>query len=245
METALGIKGRIIEKMADIDAGKSRWVAIMIFFGLVFGIALGVFFSPAAELATRNTDSLSLQLNQHSISKVEAVAVPNMYTMTIELRLDHSEGMENNWMYVYLFKDEAPTITSDVEGDLTTYLHNHAYLAEKLDSGRYKIDWVVPWVDSESTTFYLVFYNPINNDNKYQGDLSRIEFTTSYEPTLPLIPITFLMLLIVVPIGIVRIYVLNQKKKELRIQLSLDIENLSDEDKVRLGIPLEPRPAKR
>ena len=52
VETALGIKALIIEKMADMDAGKSRWIAIIIFFTLIFAIALGIFLSPASELGT-------------------------------------------------------------------------------------------------------------------------------------------------------------------------------------------------
>ena len=242
METALGIKQRIIEKMADIDAGKSRWIAIIIFFTLIFAIALGIFFSPASELGTRTEKPWDLQLNEHKIYKIEAVAVPGMYTMTIDLKMDNSPGMDNNWMYAYLFKDHAPTISTDVlEQDLRTYLKDNAYLAQKLTSGQSEVRWIIPWVDSEATTFYIVFYNPENTENPYQGDMSRVQATSFYEPTLPLIPITFLLLLIVVPVGIIRIYVLNQKKKELRIQLSLDIDNLSKEDKVRLGIPVEPR----
>lgn len=239
METALGIKQRIIEKMADIDAAKSRWIAIVIFFCIIFTLALLIFISPASEYGTRQIDNDSLEVNSHSVHRIEAVAVPGMYTMTIELKMANSPGLENNWMYAYLFKDEAPVIDSTLIGDdMREYLKDRAYLAQKLTAGDNEVEWVIPWTDSGSTTFYMVFYNPTNPENPYQASESLIEYTSYYEPTLPMVPITFLFVLAVVPLGIIRIYVLNQKKKELRIQLSLDLENLSNEDRIRLGIPV-------
>jgi len=241
METAMSIKTRIIEKMADIDAGKSRWVAVIVFFGMIFLIALGVWATPAAEYGTQTGESYDLTLNEHRVERFEAVAIPGLYTMTFEVEMDHSPGMENNWVYAYLYKDEPPEISTDtVEGDLRPYLLSKAYLAQPLSFGAHSIEWVIPYQDSDTTTFYIVFYNPQNLENPYQGDKTRVSVTTSYEPTLPLVPITFLLVLVIIPLGIIRVYVLNQRKKELRIQLSLDLENLSDEDKVRLGIPVEP-----
>ena len=230
-----------------MDAGKSRWIAIIIFFTLIFAIALGIFLSPASELGTLKEVSEDVNKNEYKVVRIEAVAVPGTYTMTIDLELDKSPGMENNWMYAYLFKDKAPTISADLKDTaLTAFLKDNAFLAQKLNSGKSDVRWYVPWGSEEakSTTFYIVLYNPDNTETEYEREFSRITISSFYEPTLPLIPITFLLLLIVVPIGIVRIYILNQKKKELRIQLSLDIENLSYEDKRRLGIPIEPnRPA--
>jgi hypothetical protein len=248
VETALGIKALIIEKMADIDAGKSRWIAIIIFFTLIFAIALGIFISPAAELGTLREEIKNVNKNEYKVVRIEAVAVPGTYTMTIDLELDESPGMENNWMYAYLFRDKAPTISADLKDTaLTAYLKDNAFLAQKLNAGKSEIRWYVPWGSDEakSTTFYIVLYNPDNPETEYEREFSRITISSFYEPTLPLIPITFLLLLIVVPVGIVRIYILNQKKKELRIQLSLDIENLSNEDKARLGVPIEPVRASR
>lgn len=230
-----------------MDAGKSRWIAIVIFFTLIFAIALGIFLSPASELGTLKEMSEDVNKNEYKVVRIEAVAVPGTYTMTIDLELDKSAGMENNWMYAYLFKDKAPTISADLKDTaLTAFLKDNAFLAQKLNAGKSDVRWYVPWGSDEakSTTFYIVLYNPDNPETEYEREFSRITISSFYEPTLPLIPITFLLLLIVVPIGIVRIYILNQKKKELRIQLSLDIENLSNEDKRRLGIPIEPnRPA--
>ena len=70
-----------------------------------------------------------------------------------------------------------------------------------------------------------------------------IDFQVNYDPMLPLIPIFFVLaFIIVLPIAIIRLYVLSQKKKELRVLLTLDLENLSDEDKIKLGIPITPKP---
>ena len=194
METAMSIKTRIIEKMADIDSGKSRWIAVIVFFGLIFLIALGIFVSPAAEIGTETTRSYDLTINEHRVERYEAVAVPGIYTMTFEVDMDHSPGMENNWIKVALFKDEPPEINTDqVEGDLWQYLLSKAYLAMPLNFGDHKVEWVIPYRDSDTTTFYIVFYNPQNQENPYQSDMTRVSVKSWYEPTLPLIPITFLM----------------------------------------------------
>ena len=243
METALGIKQRIIEKMADIDAAKSRWVAIMVFFILIFGIALGIFLSPASELGSRKVTYQSVKVNANTIDRYEVVAVPGMYTMTFEVEMDRSPGLENNWVFAYLYRDQPPDMNkAEVEDDMRPFLLSNAYLAQRLTYEKNSIKWVVPWVDSGSTEYYVVLYNPKNQENPYQGDIAPVKITSYYEPTLPLIPITFLFLLIIIPLGIVRIFVLNQKKKELRIQLSLDLDNLSNEDRIRLGIPVDPMP---
>ncbi|MDG6223915.1 MAG: hypothetical protein QCI82_00200 [Candidatus Thermoplasmatota archaeon] len=243
METALGIKQRIIEKMADIDAAKSRWVAIMVFFLIIFGIALGIFFSPASELGTQKMIYQNLKVNANTIDRYEVVAVPGMFTMTFEVEMDASPGLENNWVFAYLYRDQPPDMSkAEVEEDMRPFLLSNAYLAQRLTYESNRVEWVVPWVDSGSTVYYVVLYNPKNQENLYQGDMTPVKVTSYYEPTLPLIPITFLFLLIIIPLGIVRIYVLNQKKKELRIQLSLDLDNLSNEDRIRLGIPMEPMP---
>jgi hypothetical protein len=239
LETSLGIKTRIIEKMADIDSAKSRWIAIIIFFGIIFAVALIIFISPASELGTTTIQNETVEIDGIQTQRIDAVAVPGMYTMTIKVKMDNSPGLENNWMYVYLYKDEAPPIDSTLIGDdLREYLKDKAFLAQKLTAGENDVEWIIPWTDSGSTTFHMVMYNPANPDNQYQSSESFVKVESFYEPTLPLVPITFLFVLAVVPLGIIRIYVLNQKKKELRIQLSLDLENLSNEDRVRLGIPL-------
>ena len=85
--------------------------------------------------------------------------------------------------------------------------------------------------------------NPDDPTDPYDLDVVRINWEVNYEPMLPLIPIFFILAFIVVlPLAIIRLYVISQKKKELRVLLSLDFESLSDEDKLRLGIPITPRP---
>jgi hypothetical protein len=244
MDSAESIEAKLIEKMGDLDAAKQRWIVVMVLSMLLFGFSLGVFFLPVSELSTQDTIRFE-EVDKESYAssgEISTVAIPNTYFMKVEAKLESDWNMPNSQAYVYLFKDEVPEINLDIE-DLRSYLREKSYVSDKLayrEGEDVKVTWEMSLRNCSTTTYYLLVYNPDNPDTPYDDNVPvTIEAQYSYEPLLPLIPLTFLIMFIIIPIGIIRIYVLSQKKKEIRIQMSLDLKNLSDEDKVRLGIPVD------
>jgi hypothetical protein len=250
MDEAAGIQAKLIEKMGDIESAQQRWVIMMILAVLLFSTVLVVYLLPVMELSTLDEEReahMDIKKGAWSepIQKVTPIAIPNTYFMKIEATLKSEENHPNSWAFIYVFKDEPPEINSDIE-DNRVHLRNLSVVSDKLTFNKdkdQKITWSFNLRNCSTTTWYILVYNPDNPDTEYDDNVPvTVRITTSYENTLPLIPAAFLILFIIIPIGVIRLYVLSQRKKEVRIQMSLDIENLSDEDKLRLGIPLEPRP---
>jgi len=247
MEEAAGIQVKLIEKMGDIESAQQRWVIVMILAVLLFSTVLGVYLLPVAELSTLDQRTY-LGVEKESYTepqKVSPIAIPNTYFMKIEVTLRPAENVANSWAFIYVFKGEPPEVNSDI-ADLRSYLKDQSFVSDKLTYNKdreQKLSWSFNLRNCSTTDWYVMVYNPDNPDTEYDDNVPvTVRIATSYEPTLPLIPAAFLILFIIIPIGVIRLYVLSQRKKEVRIQMSLDIENLSDQDKVRLGIPLEPGP---
>jgi hypothetical protein len=232
--------------MGDREAAQQRWVIVMILATLLFSTTLTVYLLPVAELSTLDQKTY-LGIEKESYTepqKISPIAIPNTYFMKIEVTLKPVENLANSWAFIYVFKDEPPEVNSDI-ADLRSYLRDQSFVSDKLTFNQerdQKLSWSFNLRNCSTTDWYIMIYNPDNPDTEFDDDVPvTVRIETSYEPTLPLIPASFLILFIIIPIGVIRLYVLSQRKKEVRIQMSLDIENLSNEDKVRLGIPIEPQ----
>ena len=238
------IKNKLMERSADLEVARNRWVFAFIATALFFFIVLGIYLSPASELSTRDERAYSVSKNSYDESgQINAVAIPTLYEIYFEFQLDEDLSGDHARVYLYIFKDELPDLSLDTTGnDLHEYLKSKAVRNSSLTNARTDLEWKLAYRDSDTNIFYIMFYNPDNPDDPYDNLDVIFSMTIYYEPMLPLVPIFFVLsFLLILPIAIIRIYIIGQKKKELRVLLSLDLANLSDEDKVRLGIPLTQR----
>ena len=242
------IKQKLMERSADLDVAKQRWIFAFIASALFFGTVLLLFILPVSEITSERSNRYSIGKDSFEVSGgVTAVAIPSTYWMYFEFKMDLSTANEHNKVYVYLYKDELPDLSVDVTGtqpeELRAYFRSTSFRNGSMTYSRPELEWELAFRDADTTTYHIVFYNPDDPDDPYDNLASEVVMKTYYEPLLPLLPVFFIVaFIIMLPLMIIRVYVITQKKKELRVMLSLDLENLSDEDKVRLGIPISPRP---
>jgi hypothetical protein len=238
------IQEKLIDRVADLDAARGRWIFAIIVSTFLFAVVLGVFIAPVSELSTQKGDQFKIGLNERQETSVETVAIPYTYLMHFEFELDPAFIDAHSSAYIYVFKNEIPQIGADQTGpNLHQYLKDNAFRNATINVANPVVEWDIAFRDCDTNTYSIMVSNPDDPVDPWDLDVVRINWEVNYEPMLPLIPIFFILAFIVVlPLAIIRLYVISQKKKELRVLLSLDFENLSDEDKLRLGIPLTPKP---
>jgi hypothetical protein len=238
------IQEKLIDRVADLDAARGRWIFAIVVSIFLFSVVLGVFIAPVSELSTQKGDQFKINPNQRQETSVETVAIPYTYLMHFEFELDPAFKTDHSSAYIYVFKDSIPEIGADETGpNLHQYLKDKAFRNATINAANPKVTWDIAFRDCDTNTYSIMVSNPDDPIDPFDTDVVRINWDVNYEPMLPLIPIFFILAFIVVlPLAIIRLYVISQKKKELRVLLSLDFENLSDEDKLRLGIPLTPKP---
>jgi hypothetical protein len=239
------IQEKLTERVVDLDVAKGRWIFAIIASALIFFIILGIFLAPVSETGTTTTEQLRVSKNTNTEPfRVETIAIPTTYFMYYKFELDQRYVDQHSSAYIYIFKDEVPNMAVDVVGgDLHTYLKGKAFRNATINHAHQKIEWDLAFRDCNTNTFFVMVYNPDDPLDPYDNDDVIIDLEVHYEPLLPLIPVFFILAFIVVlPLAIIRLYVISQKKGELRVLLSLDFESLSDEDKLRLGIPITPKP---
>ncbi len=259
METDMSLKMKLVEMHADAETGQSRWVMAIIVVALLFTMTLALYMLPAMEYVTQTERVAVVTVTGqtgHDITVLEVAGLPYTFTVTFSAEFDTERSTKNDWAYIYLFKDENPSdyFASDMPGDdpeslnrFLKALEDNSLKHKKLTFEDTEVEWTLAWRDCDTTTFYVVVYNPIQypppGGESYQSSDTAVWVGGNYDSLMPLIPLTFLLLVLIIPVGILRIYFLQQRKKELRIQMSIDTENLSDEDKKKLGIPLTPSPS--
>jgi hypothetical protein len=238
------IQEKLIDRVADLDAARGRWVFAIIVSVLLFGVVLGVFIAPVSELSTLTSDQFKVDWNGRQETSIETVAIPTTYFIHFKFELDPDFMDAHSSAYIYIFKGDTPIIEGDYTGaDLHQYLKDKAFRNATINAAHPEISWDLAFRDCDTNRYSILVSNPDDPADPYDLDVVRINWEVSYEPMLPLIPIFFILaFIIVLPLAIIRLYVISQKKKELRVLLSLDFESLSDEDKLRLGIPLTPKP---
>lgn len=239
------IQEKLIDRVADLDAAKLRWIFAVVTTSLLFFAILAVFIFPVSELSTTQGQQLKISKNTNTEPiGIETVAIPTTYFMHFEFELVPKYMDQHSSAYIYIFKDEVPDMSMDVVGgDLHTYLKSNSFRNASINAAHPLIIWDLAFRDCDTNNFYVMVYNPDDPLDPYDNDDVIMDMEVNYEPMLPLIPIFFILAFIVVlPFAIIRLYVISQKKKELRVLLSLDFESLSDEDKLRLGIPITPKP---
>jgi hypothetical protein len=239
------IQEKLTERVVDLDVAKGRWIFAIIASALIFFIILGIFLAPVSETGTTTTKQLRVSKNTNTEPfMVETIAIPTTYFMYYNFELDPRYMDSHSSAYIYIFKDAVPNMAVDVVGgDLHTYLKEKAFRNATINSAHPEIEWNFAFRDCNTNTYYVMVYNPDDPLDPYDNDDVIIDLEVHYEPLLPLIPVFFILAFIVVlPLAIIRLYVISQKKGELRVLLSLDFESLSDEDKLRLGIPITPKP---
>jgi hypothetical protein len=238
------IQEKLIDRVADLDAARGRWIFAIVVSVFLFSVVLGVFIAPVSELSTQKGDQFKIDWNQRAETNVETVAIPYTYLMHFEFELDKDFMDDHSSAYIYIFKNEVPEIGADRTGpDLHQYLKDNSFRNATINAAHPEVKWDIAFRDCDTNTYSIMVSNPDDPADPYDLDIVRINWEVNYEPMLPLIPVFFVLAFIVIlPLAIIRLYVIAQKKKELRVLLSLDFENLSDEDKLRLGIPLTPKP---
>ncbi len=259
METDMSLKMKLVEMHADAETGQSRWVMAIIVVALLFLLTLAIYMLPAMEYVTQAERTAVVDVTGqtgHDITVLEVGGLPYTFTVTFSAEFDTERSTKNDWAYIYIFKDENPSdyFASDMSGDdpeslnrFLKTLEDNSIRHKKLTYTDTEVEWTLAWRDCDTTTYYIVVYNPIQypppGGESYQSTDTAVWIRTNYDPLMPLIPLSFLFLVVIMPAGILRIYFLQQRKKELRIQMSIDTENLSNEDKRKLGIPLTPSPS--
>jgi len=243
-EEAESIQEKLVERVVDLDVAKGRWVFAIIASALIFFIILGIFIAPVSETGTTQTDQMRVSKNTNTEpTTVETIAIPTTYFMFFEFELDPIYMDQHSSAYIYIFKGSVPNMAIDVvTGDLHTYLKERAFRNATINSAHDTITWNLAFRDCDTNTYHIMVYNPDDPLDPFDNDDVIINMELHYEPLLPLVPLFFILAFIVIlPLAIIRLYVVSQKKGELRILLSLDFESLSDEDKLRLGIPITPK----
>lgn len=238
------IKQKLMERSADLDVAKQRWIFAFSSSVLVFVVVLVLFLLPVSETSSEVSQRYSVGKNNFEQSgSIQTYAIPTTYWIDFDFEMDRTAANEHNRLYIYLYKDDLPDLSVDVTGtepeQLRAYFRASSFRNGSITYNRPALSWELAFRDADTTSYYLIFYNPDNPEDQYDNLASEVVMKANYEPLLPLIPIFFVISFIVLlPLMIIRVYVIAQKKKELRVLLSLDLENLSNEDKVRLGIPI-------
>lgn len=238
------IKQKLIERSADLDVARQRWIFAFGAAALLFGVVLALYILPISETASEQSQRYAIGKNHFEESgSIGVFAIPSTYEVSFEFRMDTTAANEHNKAYIYLFKDDLPDLSIDATGttseELRLYFRENSFRDGYITYSRTTIEWDLAYRDADTSTYYFIIYNPDDPDDEYDNLETEVIMTVSYEPLLPLVPLFFIIaFIIVLPLMIIRVYVINTKKKELRVLLSLDLENLSNEDKVRLGIPL-------
>jgi hypothetical protein len=238
------IKQKLMERSADLDVARQRWFFAFGASALFFGVVLVLFLLPISETSSEVTSRYSVRKEAfEQTGAIDAVAIPSTYWIDFDIEMDRTAANEHNELFVYLYKGDLPELSVDVTGTtseaLRSYFRSTSFRNGSITYHRPTLEWSLAFRDADTSRYYLIFYNPDDPEDPYDNLESEVILKTNYEPLLPLVPIFFILsFLIILPLTIIRVYVITLKKKELRVLLSLDLENLSNEDKVRLGIPI-------
>ena len=243
------IQEKLLDRVADLDAARLRWVVAVIFTAFLFFVVLGVFLAPVSELSTTQTDQFKVPRNTNTETGIETIAIPSWYFIHFEFDLNpnYMDTYKGANAYIFIFKDKIPPRGSGFGaeyGDDISYLKAKSFRNATINGAHPEIIWDLAFRDCDTNNYYVMIMRyPDDPDSTNDDPDLIIDMEVKYEPLLPLIPIFFVLaFIIVLPIAIIRLYVVAQKKKELRVLLTLDFESLSDEDKLRLGIPITPKP---
>jgi len=98
-------------------------------------------------------------------------------------------------------------------------------------------------VEMSTTPGVLYVVVKMPSEEKMTAPSASASLYVEYKPLEPFLYMLTLLDAILIPLLLLRVYVLGKKTKVLRMQLSLDLDSLSDEDRVRLGLPPRGRPA--
>jgi hypothetical protein len=197
------------------------------------------------ELSTEETKQYTIQFEAYETAPtLETIAIPVFQDIYFQFELVEKYMDEHTHIQIYIFKGEIPSLSQDSWTGMKfeDYLRAESFRNKTLDSNDPDWDVKFSFRDADSTIYNVLMYHPDDPTDPYDEDTVVLDMTTAYEPLLPLVPLFFIIaFLIVLPLAIIRLYVINQKKKEIRVLLTLDLESLSDEDKLRLGIPIIPK----
>lgn len=89
-------------------------------------------------------------------------------------------------------------------------------------------------------TLYVVVKMP--SEEKMVHPSADATLDVEYRPMEPILYVMIFLNVVAIPLLFFRLFALGNKAKMLRMQLSLDLDSLSDEDRVRLGLPPKGRP---
>lgn len=241
------IQNKLIDRMVDLDTARNRWIFGIIVSVFLFFVVLGVYIAPVMELSSENPTQHTVQFEAfEGPLSIETVAIPYFYDMYFEFGLVEEYMDEHSNVQIYIFKGNMPPLDQDSWNGLTFegYLRATSFKNATLTYLNPERDFKFSFRDADSTSFHVILYHPDDPRDPYDDDTVVVDMKTYYEPLLLLVPTFFIIaFLIVLPLAIIRLYVINQKKKEIRVLLTLDLESLSDEDKLRLGIPIIPKQA--
>ena len=117
------IQEKLIDRVADLDAARGRWIFAIVVSTFLFSVVLGVFIAPVSELSTQQNDQFKVDWNQRQETNIETVAIPTTYFMHFSFELDPDFMDAHSSAYIYVFKNKIPPISGDITGpDLHLYL---------------------------------------------------------------------------------------------------------------------------
>ena len=185
METDMSLKMKLVEMHADVETGQSRWVMAIIVVALLFIMTLVIYTLPVMEYVTQTERTAVVAVTGqtgHDITVLEVAGLPYTFTVTFSAEFDTERSTKNDWAYIYIFKDVNPGdyFASDMPGDdeeslnrFLKTLEDSSIRHKKLTFTDTDVEWTLAWRDCDTTTFYIVIYNPIQYPPVGGGELSE------------------------------------------------------------------------
>jgi len=79
------IKQKLIERVADLEVARNRWIFAVVFASLLFGTVLALYLFPASELSTERYDNFKVTKDTtEGPVTIELVAIPVTYQAYFE-----------------------------------------------------------------------------------------------------------------------------------------------------------------
>lgn len=213
----------IMDKIFECGVKRRRSLFIMV---LLLMLLLSVYLLNRYLYSYR--ENYTLRPNEVFAEPVEVRGVPGV-KIPAEIYLQMSELAD-----IYIFDEETyeryynkADFPENYYEDTVAFQRN----AKKIETGDMSIT---------PGTLYVVVKMP--PEDKMSAPSATASLFVEYKPLEPFLYALAFLDAILLPLLALRVFILGKRAKVLRMQLSLDLDSLSDEDRVRLGLPPRGRP---